>query len=273
MTPRWGSLLVAREYAHATQGWSDEGERQAFSGLLPLPEGARVLDIGVGGGRSASFLATPGVSYLAIDSSAEMVRLARRNYPHADVRLGDAADLSGFAAGSQDLVVFSLNGLDCLTHDQRLGFVAAAHRLLGPGGRLVFSTHNLDGPSSRQRPRGRQIVEAVNRPGAINTARALPGAALRLTTSHWFYRRNVGQGEQHDGWATAPLRAHEFRFVVHFCRLAAVVGDVRAAGLDVEEIWTDDGRAIAVDQVTHDAHYAHLVCRKPAAAPPAGYSA
>ncbi len=259
MTSRWGSPLVRRAYADR-QGWSDAGERLAFVDLLPLPPGARVLDIGIGGGRTTGLLRPGSSSYIGIDSSPEMVRLARSRYPDADLRLGDARDLSAFPDAGAELVVFSLNGLDCLAHDERTSFLRSAHRVLALGGALVFSTHNLDGPSYLERP-AFDLTEVRSRSGVLSVVKGVVGGLVRLVLGHWNYRHTRTQAEQHQGWALAPLRAHEFRFVVHFVRLSAALALLERCGFLVEGAWTDSGVPIGLDQQRHGEHYSHLVCR------------
>jgi SAM-dependent methyltransferase len=108
-----------------------------------LSDGARVLDLGVGAGRTSGVLAASASVYVALDYSEAMVRNCRERHPTVDVRLGDAAELGAFVAGSFDLVVFSYNGLDYLhpaaKRDRCLEEIA---RVLDTDGVLVVSTHN-----------------------------------------------------------------------------------------------------------------------------------
>jgi SAM-dependent methyltransferase len=72
----WGSWLVRRHYLG--DGFSDAGEHAAVEFLGAWVDGARVLDLGVGAGRTTSFLAPRASTYLGIDVSRKMVRSARR---------------------------------------------------------------------------------------------------------------------------------------------------------------------------------------------------
>ena len=58
--------------------------------------GATVLELGVGGGRTAGPLAKIAGQYIGIDYSQAMVEACRARYPLLEFRHGDATDLSQF---------------------------------------------------------------------------------------------------------------------------------------------------------------------------------
>src|SRR5690348_17274690 len=64
--------------------------------------GARILDLGVGGGRTTAFLAPLAGDYVGVDYSREMVERCRKRFPAARFEIADAADLSRFADASFD---------------------------------------------------------------------------------------------------------------------------------------------------------------------------
>src|SRR4051812_33180631 len=77
-----------------------------------------MLDIGVGGGRTAMHFGGLAREYVGIDYSAAMVNacvarfagtMERRRFARCDAR-----DMSMFASASFDLVLFSFNGIDNL---------------------------------------------------------------------------------------------------------------------------------------------------------------
>lgn len=105
-----------------------------------LRDGMDVLDLGVGAGRTTPHLRRLGGRYVGIDVEPAMVAACRERFPDADVRVGDAADLSAFADASFDAVVFSFNGLDYVA--RRAACLAECHRVLRRGGVLLLSRHN-----------------------------------------------------------------------------------------------------------------------------------
>jgi SAM-dependent methyltransferase len=104
--------------------------------------GSAVLDIGIGGGRTVIPLRAIAGRYVGLDYSEAMVAVASRQHPDADIRHGDVRDLSAFEDASFRLVVFSFNGIDSISHEDRLVALGEIHRVLEVGGLFVFSSHN-----------------------------------------------------------------------------------------------------------------------------------
>ena len=105
--------------------------------------GAAVLELGVGGGRTAGPLAKIASRYIGLDYSQGMVEACRARYPQLEVYHGDATDLSQFEDRHFDAVVFSFNGIDCIRTDEgRATCLREVARVLKPGGVFVVSSHN-----------------------------------------------------------------------------------------------------------------------------------
>lgn len=105
---------------------------------------ASVLDIGIGAGRTTNFLRTVCSGYIGIDYSVEMVELAKKKFPDVKIHHMDARSLDHFADKSFDMVWFSYNGMDYVSHDDRLQILAEVRRVLKHRGIFVFSSHNRD---------------------------------------------------------------------------------------------------------------------------------
>ena len=138
--------------------------------------GQPLLDLGVGGGRTLPLLRELSDDYTGIDYSAELVAAARRRFPQARIEIGDARDLSRFAASRFALVFFSFNGIDGITHDERGQVFREVLRVLRPRGLFAYSTNNLDTPDTGIWRRGAsQLLRNPQR--ALHYAKAPPARA------------------------------------------------------------------------------------------------
>lgn len=103
--------------------------------------GARsAVDIGCGTGTFACLLAEDGLNMVGVDPAAAMLAVARAKPGAERVRWvhGVAADLPPIQA---DLATMTGNVAQVfLEDDEWAGTLRAAHRVLKPGGRLVFET-------------------------------------------------------------------------------------------------------------------------------------
>jgi len=95
--------------------------------ILPSP-GRLTLDLACGDGRLARELRDRGHDVLAVDSSRELVRAARRADKRMEVLRADIARMP-MGSGIADLAV-------CGAFDGLVGALAEVARVLAPGGRL-----------------------------------------------------------------------------------------------------------------------------------------
>lgn len=110
--------------------------------------GWRLLDLGVGGGRTTAHFAPLAGEYVGADYAPEMVAACRDRFPETPTRrfaVADARDLRQFADDSFDAVLFSFNGIDYVEHGDRLQILREICRVGKPGSPVCFSSHNLQG--------------------------------------------------------------------------------------------------------------------------------
>ncbi|MFG3449329.1 bifunctional 2-polyprenyl-6-hydroxyphenol methylase/3-demethylubiquinol 3-O-methyltransferase UbiG [Stenotrophomonas sp. NPDC047960] len=139
--------------ALANRWWDADGPQKPLHALNPVRlkyvadrvtlRGARVLDIGCGGGLLSEALAQSGADVTAIDLAPELVKVARLHGLESgvtvDYRVQAAEDLAAEQPGSFDVVTC----MEMLEHVPDPGaIIAACHRLLKPGGQLFLSTVN-----------------------------------------------------------------------------------------------------------------------------------
>lgn len=137
------SDAAVRKYAaRAIEGDLLGQERKLFDRYFSDPDGASVLDLGCGVGRTTRLLAEEGFDVVGVDVSEKMIREAEARFPSLDFRVADAKDLD-FPTETFDYALFSQCGLDYL-HPERNRFLALleVRRVLKPGGIFAFSSHN-----------------------------------------------------------------------------------------------------------------------------------
>ena len=112
-----------------------------------VPDGARLLDLGCGGGRAAIPLAEMGLQVAGIDVSGPMVELARQQAELAGVEVDfsqmDARQLR-FPDCSFDAALCAYNGIELLPgREGKLKMIREVWRVLSPGGCFIFSAHSI----------------------------------------------------------------------------------------------------------------------------------
>ncbi len=116
--------------------------------LQPDLSQLRMLDVGVGAGRTTASFAPLVAEYVGVDYADAMVQVCRDRFGTSDPGwtfcVADARDLDGFEDDSFGFVLFSFNGIDCMSHEDRLRSFREILRVLKPGGAFGFSTHNLN---------------------------------------------------------------------------------------------------------------------------------
>ncbi len=103
----------------------------------------KMLDIGVGGGRTTAYFAKLCKEYVGIDYSTEMINSCKKRFPEFTFYTCNARDMGLFEDDSFDFVLFSLNGLDYITHKDRLRALNEIKRVAKENALFVFSAHNL----------------------------------------------------------------------------------------------------------------------------------
>jgi ubiquinone/menaquinone biosynthesis C-methylase UbiE/DNA-binding transcriptional ArsR family regulator len=154
---RAGQQARATEYfAKVAGSWDllktlhvpEEAVEAAVAAALEGRHVETLIDLGTGTGRMLEVLSSSYKRGIGIDSSREMLavarsRLATSGITHAQVRLGDIGDVD-LAAGPADVIV-----IHQVLHyfDDPGRMLAQARRLLKPGGEMIivdFAPHDLE---------------------------------------------------------------------------------------------------------------------------------
>jgi SAM-dependent methyltransferase len=249
-------------------GWTDHGEQTAVLAVAPFVRNKRILDIGVGAGRTVGLLSLLSDSYVGIDYASEMVAACHAKYPNSDIRWGDARDLSMFPDGSFDFVLFSFNGIDTLDHEGRAIALSEIYRVLDEGGFFVFSTHNKNGPSYNETP------FQLHRPG--QPWNRSPRAAARflwrnVTDPFRFFRRSRNwlrskpKAIEGNGWGISPLFHLDFALLNSFVTVEGLRAELQVAKFQTLDIYNSGGsdiRSIRPETKEVNSDWLHVVAKK-----------
>jgi ubiquinone/menaquinone biosynthesis C-methylase UbiE len=197
---------VVETFYEARERGLRERERRAVD--AHFDPGGRLLDLGCGAGRTSAALDAEGFDVVGLDTSRPMLSLATDADPGVTYLVGDASKLP-FPAESFQQALFSYNGIDELhPASDRVAALREAYRVLEPGGRFAFSSHNV-------------------------LRRLLPAPPTRywLTKMARFWRRNVRAGN-----VGTPYKSLAEGVTVHVSDPLSLLRQVRAVGFDVLDL-------------------------------------
>ena len=195
---------IAKFEQLAHRFWDREGEFRPLHHLNPVRtdyiaarshlEGARVLDVGCGGGLLAEALARKGARVTAVDLAPAMIETARLHAAESGLdisyRVQDASVLAASPEPRFDVVCC----MEMLEHVPDPGsFIAVLARLVRPGGSVFISTLNRNLRSFllaivgaeyllRLLPRGTHEYERFIRPAELASHARAAGLELRNTS-------------------------------------------------------------------------------------------
>jgi SAM-dependent methyltransferase len=190
------------------------------------PAGARVLDLGVGTGRTTPWLHERASTYLGIDVAPAMVEAARDAPPRRRPPVGDAADLADFDDGHLRRRVFSYNGIDYLVRRRPGPPLDEVRRVLAPGGTFLFSDPQRPGVLGRL-PRTSSPLATHGSPRRHSTARRIGAwspAPPSAPATGWVLDPAKGASSDHHATperVEASSTAHGFALVERSRRPAA----------------------------------------------------
>ena len=175
--------------ALAHRWWDPQGEFRPLHDINPLRlewiaehaslEGARVLDVGCGGGILAEAMAKRGAKVTGIDLSEKALRVAELHLHESklDIRY-EMASVDDFT-GEFDVITC----MELLEHvPEPAGMVAACARLVRPGGKVFFSTINRNPKSYLFAVVGAEYVLGLLPKGTHDYARLIKPSELARWT-------------------------------------------------------------------------------------------
>lgn len=220
-------------------------ERAIFERLSLRLQNAPVLDIGVGGGRTTPHLLGLTDDYTGVDYVPEYVEAMKERFPDARFIHSDARSLDGIEDNSYDFVLFSYNGIDCVSHEGRLQVLDSVHRVLKPGGTFMFSSHNRDYEHFNKLPWQRKIV--FDRGYLIFMLHC-----LYHLPKHFKMKRLESYT---DDYAIVNDGDHRFSLLLYYISIDKQREQLEAAGFRDIEQFDQEGIPVETDTRSHWVHY------------------
>jgi SAM-dependent methyltransferase len=221
--------------------------------LRPELGALRMLDIGVGGGRTTRHFAPLVKDYVGVDIEPGMLEACRKGFGEEPgkrtFRLADVKDRSIFPDGAFDLVLFSMNGIDHGTQEVRRKALLEIRRVGRPKGWFCFSAHNLNYLPKllRFRPewRPRRLWAELGRQRRLRRLNPSP-ASLK--------------GQDH---AMICDGDHDYRFFVYYVRPRAQLAELASLGFTDVEVYLRDGHRATVEEAAADeeSRWIYYLCR------------
>jgi SAM-dependent methyltransferase len=205
--------------------------------LLPRIKDKKILDIGIGGGRTTKFLLEISRDYTGIDYTPECVEVVREKYRGANVLCCDARDLTRFGDDTFDFVLFSFNSLDYIPHEDRIKALSEIYRVLKPGEFFMFSTHNLDYRNFNKLPwQEKSRLDLVRLKSCLYSLYYLPKHMSMK-------RREVHAAE----YAIINDNAHGYSLLTYYIGVGQQVKQLEEVGFVSVETYNMEGRPVSSD--------------------------
>ena len=228
-------------------------EETIFNLLLPELKHMRMLDIGVGAGRTTIYFSGIVKEYLGIDYSEKMIAACRDKFKEKgkDIvfEVGDARMMNNFNNESFDFILFSFNGVDNVSYDDRIKILMEVKRVLKPGAYFCFSAHNL------------QSIKKLFRINATLSVRKL------LSSLKNYMRLIIANRHHKELWskdfAFVNDGAHDFKLLTYYIKPAAQTTQLKNLGFkNIQIVSLADGSQINNNLETIEEQWLYYLCEK-----------
>ena len=220
-------------------------ERAILEKISPLIKDKRLLDIGIGGGRTTRLLLTIGKDYVGIDYAPDLVEAAKGRYPEANILCRDARDLTNFDDATFDFALSSNNSLDYMVHEDRIRVLAEICRVLKPDGLFMFSAHNRDYKHFDRLPWQQGLSFDLN--FIKNCAHAL-----------CYFLKHLGlkkHAVHRDEYAVINDNAHGYSLLTYYISIKKQIEQLEQTGFGETEAYDFDGKVRQSDTTSPWIYY------------------
>jgi len=237
----WNTPEMARIYGPLKNLTAPE--RKILDTIFPRLKDAKMLDIGVGGGRTTLHFAPLVKEYIGIDYSERMIKACQSRFPNLTFSVMDVRDML-IPNDSFDFILFSHSGLDCC-EEGREEALKEIHRVGNFNSTFIFSCHNLNGAESLFRAR-----LSLN-PMVMKN---------RILTANKF-KREYG-GRDFDAYPSTFLNdgSHDGQLMLQYTHPAAQIRQLTELGFDDIRLFGENGEIIVDPDAAKDVTI-YYMCR------------
>lgn len=239
----YASADVVRYYAGLEELFPTE--KKLFEKLSAKIQGSKILDLGIGGGRTTGYLLPIAGEYIGLDYVASFIEIVNRKYEKGIFVVGDARDLSQFEDERFDFVLFSYNGIDTLSPSDRMSSLSDIFRVLRRGGTFMFSSHNRDYRFFRK--------PYWLRHSRLNWAlvRNLISYLIFLPRHIWMKRLEVFTDE----FVVINDSDHRYSLLIYYITIAAQKKQLRKIGFVNTTAYSESGNEVMADRESFWIYY------------------
>lgn len=220
-------------------------EKVLFEKLSPKIKGSKILDIGVGGGRTTEYLLPLAADYTGVDYVPQYIERVKRKYEGGNFSVCDARNLEEFADETFDFVLFSFNGIDVVSHEDRLRVFKEMHRVLKKGGFLAFSSHNRD-------------YKHFRKPYWLNDLRFNPSTVKNAMSYLFFLPRHLRMKKHEvfaDEFAVVNDCDHRYSLLMYYIGIEKQIKQLEEIGFFNIEAYNSKGEVVKSDAGSHWIYY------------------
>jgi SAM-dependent methyltransferase len=237
------NIEVYDEYVDAYRNYTlAKSERKILALLKDRWHKVKMLDIGVGTGRTSYTFASIVNDYIGIDYSKKMIERCKDIIGENEAVRFDfqcATDLSKYYDRKFDFVLFSMNGICSVGHNERVKIISEVYNVMEDDGLFFFSTHSLH-------------AFPCHFPFHIR----LPKFSKKQPF-HWLYQsiklytrrnrinkiyRNVNKKEIcNKPWAILTTGDHDFKMQIYYIKPDYQVKQLKEAGFEVVAVYDENG--------------------------------
>ncbi len=139
--------LVKDSYGKIAEDFSTTRQKELWPEIkeftATIEDHSKILDAGCGNGRLVRALLNKKITYLGIDNSPELVKVAKNNYPGYQFLVNDILELDSITQNNFDYIFFIAVLQHIPSQELRITALEQLRNKLGVNGQIIISNWNL----------------------------------------------------------------------------------------------------------------------------------